>query len=158
MISQTAEYALRAIVHLAQTHPRPQTAAAIAERTHVPVPYLSKVMQSLARAGFVSSQRGLHGGFTLVRRASTFSVLDVISAVEPLNHIQKCPLDLEGHQEGLCMLHGCLEEAMQRTEEIYAETTIEKLLESREGVRTLCGCAKLPEPAIETPPELSASA
>jgi len=141
MISQTAEYALRAIVHLAQTHPRPQTAAAIAERTRVPVPYLSKVMQSLARAGFVSSQRGLHGGFTLVRRAATFSVLDVISAVEPLHHIQRCPLDLAGHDDHLCMLHSCLEKAMQQMEEVYAGTSIEKLLDVQDGIRTLCGCA-----------------
>jgi len=140
MISQTAEYALRAIVHLAQTHPRPQTAAAIAERTHVPVPYLSKVMQSLARAGFVSSQRGLHGGFTLVRSASSFSVLDVISAVEPLHHIRRCPLDLVGHDDHLCMLHSCLEQAMQRMEEVYAGTSIENLLEERDGIRSLCGC------------------
>ena len=140
MISQTAEYALRAIVHLAQTHPRPQTAAAIAERTHVPVPYLSKVMQSLARAGFVSSQRGLHGGFTLVRLANSFSVLDVISAVEPLHHIRSCPLDLPGHGDHLCMLHSCLEEAMKRMEAVYAGTSIEKLLEVKDGIRTLCGC------------------
>lgn len=140
MISQTAEYALRAIVHLAQTHPIPQTAACIAERTHVPVPYLSKVMQSLARAGLVSSQRGLHGGFVLVRKAAAFSVLEVITAVEPLHHVRCCPLRIDGHRE-LCMLHATLEEAVRRTEEVYAATTIERLLEERDGARALCSCA-----------------
>lgn len=139
MISQTAEYALRAIVHLAQTHPRPQTAAAIAERTRVPVPYLSKVMQSLARAGFVSSQRGLHGGFTLLRNTSSFSVLDVISAVEPLRHIRTCPLDDAGAREGLCHLHSQLEEATVRMEEVYAATLIEQLLDPNDGRRPMCG-------------------
>lgn len=139
MISQTAEYALRAIVHLAQTHPRPQTAAAIAERTRVPVPYLSKVMQSLARAGFVSSQRGLHGGFTLLRQTSSFSVLDVISAVDPLRHIRTCPLDAEGTHEGLCHLHGRLEEATLRMEEVYAATLIDHLLDANDGLRPMCG-------------------
>lgn len=140
MISQTAEYALRAIVHLAQTHPVPQTAANIAERTHVPVPYLSKVMQSLTRVGLVSSQRGLHGGFALVRNASSFSVLDVITAVEPLHHIRTCPLKIEEHKT-LCMLHSTLEDALLRMEEVYAATPIEKLLDEREGIRSLCGCA-----------------
>lgn len=143
MISQTAEYALRAIVHLAQAHPRPQTAAAIAERTHVPVPYLSKVMQSLARAGFVSSQRGLHGGFTLLRQASSFSVLDVITAVEPLRHIRTCPLDPPGHEAPLCRLHKCLEDAMVRMEEVYGATSIETLIDVTEGDRALCGSAVL---------------
>ena len=142
MISQTAEYALRAIVHLAQTHPIPQTAASIAERTNVPVPYLSKVMQSLARAGLVSSQRGLHGGFVLVRKAATFSVLDVITAVEPLHHVRCCPLRIEEHQ-GLCQLHATLEEAVRRMEEVYSATTIESLLEERGGVRSLCSGSRM---------------
>lgn len=141
MISQTAEYALRAIVHLAQTHPVPQTAANIAERTHVPVPYLSKVMQSLTRVGLVSSQRGLHGGFALVKKASTFSVLDVITAVEPLHHIRTCPLKIESHKS-LCMLHGTLEDALRRMEEVYAATPIERLLDERDGIRSLCDCAR----------------
>lgn len=143
MISQTAEYALRAIVHLAQAHPRPQTAAAIAERTHVPVPYLSKVMQSLARAGFVSSQRGLHGGFTLLRKPASFSVLDVVTAVEPLRHIRTCPLDPAGSPEKLCRLHRCLEDAMARVEEIYGATSIEDILDSSAGERPLCGTGML---------------
>ena len=141
MISQTAEYALRAIVHLAQTHPVPQTAASIAERTHVPVPYLSKVMQSLARVGLVSSQRGLHGGFALVRKSSTFSVLDVITAVEPLHHIRSCPLRIPGHID-LCMLHGTLENALVKMEEVYAATPIDRLLEERNGILALCDCAR----------------
>ncbi|HNY31822.1 MAG TPA: Rrf2 family transcriptional regulator [Fibrobacteria bacterium] len=141
MISQTAEYALRAIVHLAQTHPVPQTAANIAERTHVPVPYLSKVMQSLTRVGLVSSQRGLHGGFALVQNASSFSVLDVITAVEPLHHIRSCPLKIEEHKT-LCMLHGTLEDALVRMEEVYAATPIDRLLDERDGIRSLCGCLR----------------
>jgi len=143
MISQTAEYALRAIIHLAQTHPVPQTAAAIAERTHVPVPYLSKVMQSLARAGFVSSQRGLHGGFTLLRHASSFSVLDVVTAVDPLRHIRSCPLDAPGHEAPLCRLHRCLEEALVRMEEVYGATSIEALIDTPDGERALCGSVVL---------------
>lgn len=149
MISQTAEYALRAIVHLAQTHPRPQTAAAIAERTHVPVPYLSKVMQSLARAGFVSSQRGLHGGFTLLRKASSFSVLDVVTAVEPVRHARGCPLDPPGTVEMPCRLHRCLEEALSRMEEVYGATTIESLLDTQDGERALCGNAMLEFAEVE---------
>lgn len=150
MISQTAEYALRAIVHLAQAHPRPQTAAAIAERTHVPVPYLSKVMQSLARAGFVSSQRGLHGGFTLLRAPSSFSVLDVVAAVEPLRHIRGCPLDPPGQSaEKLCRLHHCLEEAMTRVEEVYGATSIEALLDTSDGNRPLCGSGVLEAAEVE---------
>ena len=65
MISQTAEYALRAIVYLADQGGVARTTSEIAETTQVPAGYLAKVMQSLCRAGLVKSQRGLNGGFKL---------------------------------------------------------------------------------------------
>ena len=47
MLSQTVEYALRAVVHLAMRAPEPQTTAAIADVTKVPPAYLAKVLQGL---------------------------------------------------------------------------------------------------------------
>jgi DNA-binding IscR family transcriptional regulator len=91
--------------------------------------------------GLVSSQRGLHGGFALVRKASTFSVLDVIAAVEPLHHIRSCPLRIPGHTD-LCMLHTTLESALLRMEEVYAATPIDKLLAEQNGILALCDCAR----------------
>ncbi|MEO6809766.1 MAG: Rrf2 family transcriptional regulator, partial [Isosphaeraceae bacterium] len=67
MISQTAEYALRAIVFLGGHVGRPATTRQIAATTKVPVGYLSKVLQSLGKAGLVDAQRGLHGGYVLAR-------------------------------------------------------------------------------------------
>ncbi|MDA0803204.1 MAG: hypothetical protein O2819_05550 [Planctomycetota bacterium] len=44
MLSRTAEYALRAIVHVATSPKSHCTAAAIAEQTKVPSGYISKVL------------------------------------------------------------------------------------------------------------------
>ena len=62
MISQTVEYALRAMVHLAREAPGARTTDQVARTTRVPRAYLSKVLQSLRRAGLVRSQRGIGGG------------------------------------------------------------------------------------------------
>ena len=62
MFSQTVEYALRAVVHLATKTPEAQTTDQIAQATRVPRAYLSKVLQGLARGGIVQSTRGLGGG------------------------------------------------------------------------------------------------
>src|SRR5689334_8673752 len=105
MISQTAEYALRAITHLAFNAGAPQTNKQIAESTRVPMPYLSKVLQAMTRAGLVHSHRGLHGGFTLARSAARVSVFEVIEAVDPLQRIRTCPLGLAAHGVNLCPLH-----------------------------------------------------
>ena len=47
MFSQTVEYALRAVVHLADQAPSPRTTDQIAAATRVPKAYLSKVLQGL---------------------------------------------------------------------------------------------------------------
>lgn len=105
MISQTAQYALRAVVCLAA---RPQTALTteqLAEMTKVPVMYLSKVMQALARADLVSSKPGKTGGFSLKAAAETLTVLSVIEAIDPPSYVDPCPLELQAYGNVLRPLH-----------------------------------------------------
>ena len=61
MFSQTVEYAGRAVVHLADQSPRPQTTDQIAMANQVPKAYLSKVLQGLSRAKIVQMKRGPRG-------------------------------------------------------------------------------------------------
>ncbi|WP_343224797.1 Rrf2 family transcriptional regulator [Pelagicoccus sp. SDUM812005] len=65
VISDTAEYALRAVVWLVQTPDESQTTRQIAEGTRTPLDYQSKVLQSLAKSGITKSQRGTRGGIRL---------------------------------------------------------------------------------------------
>jgi Rrf2 family protein len=127
MISQTAEYALRAIVFLASQGGEARTVQQIAAATKVPAGYLSKVMQGLQRAGLVHSQRGLHGGFTLRVAADRLTVYDVVQAVDPIRRIERCPLGLKGHVN-LCPLHRRLDHAIGLVEEALRASTIAELL------------------------------
>ncbi len=127
MISQTADYALRAVIYLAEVG-EAQTIQQIANVTKVPAGYLSKVMQQLVRAGIVGSQRGLGGGFHLKIPAVDLSVYTVITAVDPLPRITSCPLSLEAHREHLCEMHRKLDEAMAYVEKQFRETTIAQVL------------------------------
>jgi Rrf2 family protein len=138
MFSQTAEYALRAIVALAEDVKVPWTAQAIATKTLVPQDYLIKVLQPLSRAGLVVAQRGRGGGFLLTRPAGEISVLDVITAVDPLRRITHCPLSLKGHGTNLCPLHRKLDNAIRLVEEAFASTTIADILSDPSPVRPLC--------------------
>jgi Rrf2 family transcriptional regulator, nitric oxide-sensitive transcriptional repressor len=92
MISQTAEYALRAVVWLASSPDRAHGTPQIATAVKVPAGYLAKVMQRLARAGLVVSSPGRLGGFRIARPATEISVFDVVNAVDPIRRIHTCPL------------------------------------------------------------------
>lgn len=128
MISRTVEYALRAVVWLATQPGSPRTARQIAEITHVPTNYLAKVLQTLVDAGIVRSQRGLGGGFTIARDPSKLTVLEVVNAVDPLERIRSCPLDLPAHAVRLCSLHQRLDDVMASVERAFAASPISDLL------------------------------
>ena len=128
MFSQTVEYALRAVVHLASHAPRSQTTDQIAERTLVPKAYLSKVLQGLCRAGIVHSQRGIGGGMVLVSHPDQLTVLEVVNAVEPIQRIRACPLGLKTHGVNLCPLHKRLDNAMAMVEDAFRSTTLGEVM------------------------------
>lgn len=144
MISPTAEYALRAIVALAQGAGSPMVTATLVEITKVPPGYLPKVLQTLRRGGLVYSKRGLGGGFTLTRPPEQLTVLDVVNIVDPIKRIKRCPLDLESHRTSLCPLHRSLDEAAEMVEKSFASTTIAELLANTgDGPAPLCDLAEL---------------
>lgn len=127
MLSQSVEYALRAAVYLAREG-EPRTTAQVADATQVPAAYLSKVLQGLSRAGIVRSQRGIGGGMTLVPTPKELTILDVVSAVDPLQRIESCPLGLREHGVKLCALHRRLDNAMKSVEDAFRKSTLADVL------------------------------
>ena len=128
MISQTAEYALRAVVYLAMNPGNAFTTQQIAHTTKVPSAYLSKVLKSLVRAGVVQSQRGLGGGFVLTKPPEQINILEVLNAVDPIQRIRTCPLGLKAHGTVLCALHKRLDDATAIIEQTFSDTTIAEIL------------------------------
>ena len=129
MFSQTVEYALRAVVCLATDQDRLQGAAEISEQMDVPSGYLVKVMQKLVRANLVSSQRGKGGGFKLIRPPEEMSLLDVIGAVDPIQRIKTCPLNLPAHCKKLCPLHSKLDASYAEMEETFRNSFVSEMID-----------------------------
>ncbi len=138
MISQTTEYALRAVVWLASNRDHSLTAQQIADATRVPAGYLAKVLQGLSRAGLLRSQRGLGGGFTLARPPAELSMWDVVQAVDPINRIVECPLGFELHGDKLCALHEQLDKAIAHLERHFRRCSIATLIDERCHSAPLC--------------------
>ena len=138
LLSDAAEYALRAVVWLAQRPGQPQKTREIAEATRSAQGYLVKVLQSLTKAGILSAQRGSHGGFTLERDPGSLSVLEVVNAVDPVERIRTCPLGLKSHGKQLCPMHRRIDDAMAAIEHSFRESTIEDLITTPSASQPLC--------------------
>lgn len=132
MLSLTTEYALRAVTCLAGRRASGQVSSSadeLATVTKIPRRYLHRVMQRLVTAGLVESRCGNQGGYALNRDANGLTILDVVNAVEPLQRICHCPLDLESHTS-LCPLHAELDRAYAACEVAFQKVTIHDLLNS----------------------------
>lgn len=127
MFSQTSEYALRAMLCLADANGR-LTAPEIAEMSKVPRGYLAKILSELARAGLITSQRGIGGGFSMAKSASEISILDVINAVDPFRRITECPLKLAEHGTNLCALHRRLDDSLAHVEMVLGQSSLAEML------------------------------
>lgn len=138
MFSRTLEYALRAVAHLALRAPEAVSAKRMAEATKVPAPYLSKVLQQLRSRGIVDSQRGVGGGVRLSRPPEELTIWDVAEAVDPIERIRSCPLELANHGVNLCPLHRRMDDALALIEKTFTDTTLADLLSEPEGKLPLC--------------------
>jgi FeS assembly SUF system regulator len=81
-MSRLTDYATVLLAALAGEPERVQTAASLAERTHIAAPTVSKLLKQLQRAGLVISTRGLHGGYQLARPAAQISAAAILDALE----------------------------------------------------------------------------
>jgi len=128
MLSQTVEYALRAMVHLAGLDPGVAVnSESIASHSKVPQGYLSKVLRDLVVAELVVSRRGPNGGFTIARPPEKVTMLDVVNAVDPIQRIRQCPLGNPAHLK-LCPLHHRIDEAADFIERKFGATTLAEIL------------------------------
>lgn len=138
MFSQTVEYALRAVVHLASAAPNPRTTEEIAKATQVPQAYLAKVVQNLVQAGILKSQRGIGGGIALVKKPADLTILEVVNAVDPIHRIKTCPLNLAAHGVNLCPLHRRVDNALASVEAAFRDTTLQEILDEPTSSIPLC--------------------
>jgi len=81
-ISKLTDYATVILAALACEPGRVQTATALAARSRIAAPTVSKVLKQLQRAGLVSSTRGLHGGYQLALPATQISAAAILDALE----------------------------------------------------------------------------
>ncbi len=93
MLTRTSEYAVLAMIYLAQhTDDWPIAGRKIAEATGIPRKYLAAVLGDLVRSQVLMSSPGTGGGFRLARSAKDIRLCEVFAPFEPiLANRRPCP-------------------------------------------------------------------
>jgi Rrf2 family protein len=93
-ITRQADYAIRAVLYLAQLEAGGRTSTAqIAREQKIPPTFLAKIIAQLSVAGIVHATRGAHGGVTLARPADEISLLEIVETIDGPVLLNECVAD-----------------------------------------------------------------
>ena len=90
-ITRQADYAVRAVLHLAQIKNGDRAATStVAKEQHIPPSFLAKIISQLSIAGLLHTSRGARGGVTLARDPKEITLLEVIEAIDGPIQLNEC--------------------------------------------------------------------
>jgi Rrf2 family iron-sulfur cluster assembly transcriptional regulator len=129
MFSRSAEYAIRAMTFLANQPAGKLTGAReISQSEEIPMPFLWKILQNLARRRLVRSFKGVGGGYMLARSAEAICLQDILKATEDKSLTEGCVLGLAVcSEEKPCPMHFSWKEIRERLETLVCGTTLADL-------------------------------
>lgn len=134
-LTQTAQYALRTVLRLAQDANGRHTVEQLAEELDVPRNYLAKTLHLLARAGVVEGTRGKHGGFRLSRAARRITLGEVVAPFEEVGQ-RRCLLgEPTCSDRTACAAHARWKAISDSTAAFFARTTVAELLDQPRGAK-----------------------
>ena len=148
-IPRKIEYALRAMIHLADNPGGVARGTEIARMEHIPKYYLEKVIRDLMRRGLVRARRGPGGGYQLARPPETISFRDVIEAVEGPITLNVC---VDGsaacNLQPTCRMFRVWEEGQRVLLDVFSHTTLSEVALSKPSAALFGRSAAIAEPAI----------
>jgi Rrf2 family transcriptional regulator, iron-sulfur cluster assembly transcription factor len=135
MLSSTCKYALRAVIYLAfqeQLNSEKEMIGIkkIARDLEIPMPFLSKILQTLSRHKILSSTKGPNGGFCLGRPASELFLMDVVEIVDGTDYFKKCVIGINycAEQDNPCAMHSKYAQYRDKLKHLFENETIENLV------------------------------
>ena len=136
--SASCEYALRALIYLAQFHnDRSVSVKEISEREDMPRQFLSKLLQTLARAGIVDSFKGPGGGFRLAYNPSQITLYDVMLCIDGDASLERCAVGLADCSDATpCPLHDQWEALRESVKHYLMRNNLQMLRTALEDKRT----------------------
>jgi len=130
MFSNATKYAIRTVLFLAANEEGKQKCKVsdIAKKLEIPKPFLSKILQKLAKADLISSSKGRGGGFFLTDDNLNKTLLDIIECIDGTNVLNECILGQPTcSDENPCPLHKYYKDIKRDLLTVISDASIGKL-------------------------------
>lgn len=137
VVRRNTDYAVRLMVHLARRDGSgPVSTRTAAREEHVSYQLACKLMQSLQKAGLLMSAMGPKGGFSLSRKPSEITLLEIISAIQGPVSVNRCVLIPKVcPQSKKCSVRDKLADLQKNINESLATITLEELAHKSKTAR-----------------------
>jgi Rrf2 family transcriptional regulator, nitric oxide-sensitive transcriptional repressor len=131
------DFALRTLMYLAARSGR-ATIAQVAGLYGISANHVAKVVNQLARLGYVRSIRGIGGGIELARQPEEIRIGEVVTAFEGNRHLLEC-IGTEGVCviQPFCNLKGVLAEAERLQRDYLNSVTLQDVMPTSRQLSTL---------------------
>lgn len=131
--TKRADYGLMAINYIVlHRDDRAVSAKRIADEFGIPSELLAKILQRLAKRGFVTSHGGPKGGYALARAPEKITVGEVVRALEGPINIVSCLEDVDCPQFSRCNLRRPVQKIQASISSLLDTMTLAEL--TRESV------------------------
>ncbi|MCK4662688.1 MAG: Rrf2 family transcriptional regulator [Bacteroidales bacterium] len=134
MLSNASKYAIRAVLYLAVNDDKEKNIGIkqISKELKIPSPYLSKILQSLAKHKLLSSTKGPHGGFALRMLPEEISLMDIVKIIDGPDFFNTCLIGLKScteiEKDDVCQIHNKYAPIKNQLEKLFKEQTIESII------------------------------
>lgn len=136
LLSRKADYALLILSRLHQ-QPGGGTARAIAENFGLSRAFVANILKELCQKGFVTSHRGVKGGYALARPAESITLAELLESVEDGFRLTVCSAhgaaDDGCSLSGVCTVKGMLGEVHGRLLGVLRGVTLADLFRPAEA-------------------------
>jgi Rrf2 family transcriptional regulator, iron-sulfur cluster assembly transcription factor len=137
MLSSSSKYGIRAVTYIA-SHSGNNSKIGIkqiSEDLGLPTPFLAKILQLLAKQKILSSSKGPHGGFSLLRDPKKITLLDIITTIEGSDVFDNCivhnmPCICVDEKKLMCPVHEDYVKVRTRIVKLFSGKTIDSLVKS----------------------------
>ncbi|ASE60731.1 Rrf2 family transcriptional regulator [Chryseobacterium indologenes] len=133
MFSKTCEYALRALIYIAQQSKNGSRVGIkdISKSISSPEYFIAKILQDLSRKGFVQSAKGPNGGFYMDQNNLNVSIADIVREVDGDKLFSGCGLGLEQCSETHpCPLHDQFKSIRDNLREMLENSKIQEFVDN----------------------------
>jgi Rrf2 family protein len=137
MLSNTSKYGIRAVVYLASQpdHNLKIGIKKISDDLQLPTPFLAKILQLLTKQKILSSTKGPHGGFSLLRDPRSITLLDIVTTIDGDDVFTNCilhnrPCRIIQKERIPCALHNDYIKLGKELMNLFRKKTIYSLVKS----------------------------